>query len=368
MRFFNYIIIATLLSVGYNSASAKRPILITKYVIVEKVVDNTTLADNAIFYNLPKTAFEVVVEAEKTIKKRGPFYRYSERYLGLKDVIINDEISYQLKSITLKPYGVTDANKWYKIAYKGDVAAPYIMLDNQGKLLAVNTTTELPQHNISIPASTDITLTDTSFAYTPFTEDQLIVSSTAKMAEECASSIYDLRRSRTEIISGNAPLLPTDGKAYELSLKELGRLEHDFLALFMGKTAKQTIYSSFRFVPKGEMNNETLFRFSKFAGMVDKSDISGEPVYITLKKQPQPVLKIAEPQSTTMPAPVAGLAYNMPAVADITLTYRTKSVLTQTTSIAQLGSVATLPVTLLEQSHPSVVLFPETGAIKSIKK
>lgn len=367
MKLINYIIISTLLLIGYNTASAKRPILITKSVSVEHVANGTISSANSILYNLPKTAFEVIVETEKTIKKRGPFYRYSERYLGLKDVVLNDEVSYQLKSITLKPHGIADANKWYKISYKGDVSAPYIALDKDGKLLAVNTTVELPKC-IKLPETKEIAEKDTSFAYTPFTEDQLIVSSTAKMAEECASSIYDIRRSRTEIISGTAPLLPTDGKAYELSLNELSRLENDFLQLFMGKSAHQTFYSSFTFVPEKEMSNEILFRFSKFSGVVDKTDISGAPIYITLKTQAQPALQNVKSVNGTATVSANGIAYNVPKVADITLKYKSKTVFEERAIVAQLGNVATLPASLLEQSSSSVVLYSETGAIKSIKK
>ena len=48
-------------------------------------------------YALPNTALRFCVTAEKVEKKRGVFYLYSERYLGLKDVILEDNIDVEHK-------------------------------------------------------------------------------------------------------------------------------------------------------------------------------------------------------------------------------------------------------------------------------
>lgn len=337
-------------------------------MMVTSINESTTPSENGILYALPETVIDVVIETEKTTEKRGQFYRYSERYLGLTNVILEDKETYSIKSIQLVPRGVTDSNKWYKITFNGNASAPMVNLDSDGKILGINTTIDRP--NPICRVSTTLLPNDTSFSNTPFTEDQLIVSSSAKMAEECASYIYDIRRARTEIISGTAPLLPTDGKAYELSLNEITRLEKEFIELFKGKTAKQTIYSTITFTPEKELTKEVLFRFSRYAGVVSKNDISGEPIYLSLKKQELPdfTSKQIETEETENALNNKGLCYTLPGKATIALEYLNKEITDGIFEIAQFGHVATLPTEILEHPSTSVVFYPTTGAIKSINK
>ncbi len=50
------------------------------------------------------------------------------------------------------------------------------------------------------------------------TEDMLRSTSTAKRAELAAARIYELRQSRSDIMSGNADQAPTDGEGLKLVL------------------------------------------------------------------------------------------------------------------------------------------------------
>ena len=40
-----------------------------------------------LIYSLPKTHVNIEVEAVRTVKKAGPYYRYAEKYLGVKNPI-----------------------------------------------------------------------------------------------------------------------------------------------------------------------------------------------------------------------------------------------------------------------------------------
>lgn len=369
MRTYTYLILLALLASSCKLLKINSSTNDASSMQVTSISEANKPAQNGILYALPKTAIDIIIETDKTTEKRGQFYRYSERYLGLTNVILEDKETYTINSIHLAPRGVADKNKWYKITFNGNASAPFVVLDTDGKLLGINTDIT-PENKLKNGCSTELTPSDTSFANTPFTEDQLIVSSTAKMAEECASFIYDIRRARTEIISGTAPLLPTDGRAYELSLDEIARLEKDFLELFKGKTAHQTIYTTITLIPEKELTKDVLFRFSKYSGVVNKNDISGEPIYISLQKEALPEFssKSNTSEDTMEETNTKGLVYTIPGKANIELSYLNKVISDGVFEVAQFGQSATLPAEILENPNTSVVFYPSTGAIKSINR
>ena len=59
-----------------------------------------------IIYSLPVTHLNIEVEAVKTVKKAGPYYKYAKKYLGVSKVISHDSQTWEIKSIKITPYGV----------------------------------------------------------------------------------------------------------------------------------------------------------------------------------------------------------------------------------------------------------------------
>ena len=59
----------------------------------------TLMLVNASF--VPAETLRFCVEYEEIKKERGELYQYSERYLGIKDVVLEDETVYVLTSIQL---------------------------------------------------------------------------------------------------------------------------------------------------------------------------------------------------------------------------------------------------------------------------
>ena len=83
----NLIIIASLL--------LSLPILAQTKVVKK----NAVKANNfGITYSLPKTSLIINAEVTKVTCKAGPYYKYAEKYLGVKDVITEDKVNYELKS------------------------------------------------------------------------------------------------------------------------------------------------------------------------------------------------------------------------------------------------------------------------------
>ena len=73
------------------------------------VKKNAVKANNfGITYSLPKTSLVVDAEVTKVTCKAGPYYKYAEKYLGVKDAITEDKVYYELGKISLVNKGVPD--------------------------------------------------------------------------------------------------------------------------------------------------------------------------------------------------------------------------------------------------------------------
>jgi hypothetical protein len=319
--------------------------------------------DSSLVYALPQTQLRFKITAEKIIKKTGPLYRYSERFIGIKEVILKNEVSYRIKKIELETVSQPDPDQYYQVSYTGKGFVPPLQLREDGCIAAYNTTPVATNNEDEIIVTHKEAL-DTSFKYTPYLEDQLVVNSTAKMAEEAAKFIYRIRDNRASLISGELNYFPSDGRALSISLKEMDRLEKDFLALFLGKQAKEDVVFTLDFLPQSEVSRSLFFRFSQFKGVVDKTDLSGSPYYISVQLKTDNIAA----NDTLNKVINHGLFYRVPAKALVKLSDGTNTVFTSEATIAQFGSVLSLPSSLCTTPDISISFFEKTGALMSIEK
>ena len=90
-----------------------------------------------IIYALPVTHLNIEVEAVKTIKKAGPYYRYADKYLGVKNPVIKDSETWEIRDVQISPVGVPDKENEYLMKFKSG-SAPFLMLDENGLPLSIN--------------------------------------------------------------------------------------------------------------------------------------------------------------------------------------------------------------------------------------
>ena len=336
----------------------------TAQTIVEKVVPTKATGDG-IIYSLPKTSFIVNVEVTKVTLKAGPYFRYAELYLGLKDVITEDAVYYELGKITMVNKGFPDPDKTYKIEFRQKTVAPFAYLSRDGLLCAINTeyVPEFVDEEKRV-AHKDLT----TFSTSAYSEELLIAGSVVRQAEVAARRIYRLRESRTDIITGEADNLPPDGEAMKLVISELEKQEKDLVYLFSGTESRETTYYDVTIIPEDELNREVLFRFSTKLGILDGDDLGGEPVYMNLtaiERARQLESKEAEKKAKTM----KGVVYNVPGKGRVEIIHNNKSLLRKEIPVVQFGFQDVLaPVLLEDKKQPvKVTFYPETGSIKQLK-
>ena len=331
------------------------------------VKKNAVKANNfGISYSLPKTSLVVEAEVTKVTCKVGPYYKYAEKYLGVKDVITADKVYYELGKVSLINKGVPDPDNTYIVEFKAGTVAPYAYLTEDGLLCSINAEYTPEQSEEEAAAKKNKGATKVSDP-SVFSEELLMAGSTARQAEVAAKQIYRIRESRLGILTGDADNLPPDGDAMKIVISELENQETALTNLFTGVTNKETSEYEVTIVPTEDLENEVIFRFSKQMGIVDADDLGGAPVYLDLKaidRAPALDPKEAEKKEKSL----KGIVYNVPGKASIEISMDRKSLYKGEAMITQFGTCEGLaPVMFEDKKAPvKVYFYPETGAIKQI--
>jgi hypothetical protein len=277
-----------------------------------KIDSNTLNAESGIIYALPRTNLQFNVEASKTEIIPGPYYEYAEKYMGLENVPEKEETIWNITNIEINTYQDIDPEQYYMIEPSGKMHVDFNKLFENGTILPVNKPVESNFPNTfygNDNTNNDIVFTDLSvtkyvgkekvtyykrvqrdslFAKVPVTETQTVYKSFAEKAEEAANFIFTIREKRVELLTGMADFYP-EGKALEVALEELNRLENDYLALFIGKRFTSHYSATFEFTPTAQELEQPyiLFRYNEEKGLLAANDLSGRPIIIELEQMNQ---------------------------------------------------------------------------------
>lgn len=320
-------------------------------------------------YSLPNTTMDITLEAVKTVKTPGEFFRYAKKYLG-EDPITEPSTSYELVSVTMNPRAIPDPEdkEGYLVQFKSG-SAPFMILDDNGFPLSVNTeeTLTFTPEAIPVAKSAAPTILETPAAKQAVTAEMLKSPSSAKRAELAASRIYELRETRSEILSGSADNMPADGKAMQLVLDNLDAQEAALTAMFLGTTQTSTEVTTINSTPGKTNPRKVLARLSMTEGFVGPDDLSGAPIYLDITITEQGEYPKNEKQEVKR-FPKDGLAYRIPGKANVKVSYNDKKMLDKDIDVAQYGIVFGLdPDLFTDKKNPAKAIFvPLTGAIKEV--
>lgn len=316
-------------------------------------------------YYLPRTALRFVVVAEKQVYTPGEFCKYADRYLRLTQVNPEKWTKWSIKSIEVAPFGIPDPQKAYSIVLKKRTVAPLVDLTTDGILLSINTEGQEEKLPV-IPKGSDAPqhLNPRDF----MNQEILSAGSNAKIAELTAEEIYDIRESRAALIKGEADNMPKDGAQLKLMLEQLAMQETALTQLFKGTVDTSTEVFTMELTPTEFTDRMTLFRFSEKLGVVDNDDLSGEPVYISLKSMntlPQPVVdEKADKKKGKMEE---GVFYNVPERVTVSVFNNNKEYCKGEYAMGQFGNVEILSNVLFDKKTTTQVTFHSVnGAIRRL--
>lgn len=333
-----------------------------------KVVKKNALKSNnfGITYSLPQTSLIINAEVKKSTCQAGPYYKYAEKYLGVKDVVTEDHVFYELGKVSLFNKGIPDAGETYIVEFKSGTVAPYAYLTEDGLLCTINadytpveSAMEVAKKNKTKPVS----VANASV----YSEELLMAGSVAKQAEVAARQIYRIRESRLNILTGDADNLPPDGESMKLVIQQLEEQEKALTNLFTGIVVEEIMDYDVSVIPHDDLDKEVVFRFSTHLGIVDADDLGGTPVYLNLKATDR-APELDEKEAAKKEKSLKGIIYNVPGKANVEILMNSRVLYKGEVQITQFGTREGLaPVMFEDKKAPvKVYFYPETGAIKQI--
>ncbi len=325
-------------------------------------VGSAGVAPENVCYLLPKTEVVVEVEMAQTLRKAGPFCKYAERYLGVRQVVTDDGCEWHLAAVRLHGRVVPDSEKRFAVAVNKKTTAYNIQVSEKGVILAVNHVVDTQKKLRKTPVKQSDCDTLAAFDMACLGEEALVASSVPKMAEMAAKQIYRIRENRANLLSGENEKLP-DGAALAVMLQRLDEAEKELVALFVGRTMVCHQTTTMVLSPQTEQTDSVLCRISRYAGVVAADDLSGEPIYFSLSVDEQS----SDFQQNNDLSKPCGLFYNVPTTATITISDGAKTLAEQSLMMPQFGAVRCLPAALFD-GQTTKVKFTRFGGIESISK
>ncbi len=324
--------------------------------------------DYGVIYALPKTSFEITLLVKKSTYQRGDFYSYAQRYLGLENPVATNSVSFSLEDIAVVNKGIADNNHSYMVEFTAKTFEPFVTLREDGVIAAVNAE-PVPETPASMVIPEGVSSRVNPRLY--LSQETLMAGSTAKQAELVARQIFDLRRSRTDILTGEAENMPPDGNAYKVVMDEINTQEKALTELFAGSVQTEYFVSRYTIIPdEKEIDRRVIARFSEKLGPVDADNLAGEPVYLSLRdKTPVVEQLLSERDLKKLEEKFSeGLVYNIPGKGALTIEFRNRTIINREVDVVQYGSKDVLTRKMFDNmKQPVRVLFyPDLGAVRQI--
>ena len=320
-------------------------------------------------YTLPQTTFKVTVELVKIRTIRGPYYRFAEKYLSIKDVPDRNSTTWKIDRINLALVEEADPERMFlvkQISGQQDLST-LMKLSQQGLIYDFNVGRYLGNNSFHAaleagqgrPVFTDLSTkrnivmsTDTSyksiridsiFRKVPVTKQQLIVKTIDEKAEEAARVILRIRRRRIATLTGKG-----ENDLSDAGLKKLDELEREYLTLFLGKDMVEKKRFTFYFTPAtGEVfEHKELFEFSENQGIIAQHLDESEVVSMTVKRQDDFSGTSNYGRGNELSGQTNALYYRIPEKAEVSISIGEDILMKERVLVSQYGAILSMPVSL----------------------
>jgi hypothetical protein len=279
----------------------------TEQISVTNINDSGFRQSGALLYSLPQTVIDVSVQADEQVVIPGPFRPYAEKYLGIRDVPAKPEYSWTVTLVKIGFHAETDPDYVYAVmgAYTPDLFPGLPELVRDSMILDLNRLNYRGVYYDTFPAKsaepyfTDLSIKrnfeaekdvevskvmpDTVYLTRPASKNNLRNKTLEQKAEEAANFLIKLKKRRFKLVSGQLDSMP-QGVALGDALRELSRLEDNYLSLFTGKRTVYHHQRIYHFTPVSGKKTDriVLFRFSENEGFLDARESKGKPVLLDI--------------------------------------------------------------------------------------
>ena len=323
-----------------------------------------------VIYSLPSTSIMLTVTAEKETFVAGPYAQFAQKYMG-SEARTEDAVTYTLKSIDMAPYLEADPSTRIalNISGRGNAAANFLQLCSQGLIVASDSYTGKPEAwrfpsiaNTDVFAGKDVESNLTSATTTLYktvntaegfqrvavSQSQVVEKSLEKKAQETANAIFDLRKSRMQIVTGDTDATYS-GEAMQAAISEITRMEQEYMSLFYGASTTSVQTMNFDVVPTAPANASSrqqmyvAFRLSETEGLLPANDVSGRPIVLELSFDKAPEVTTGGVASAKL-LPSSTVYYRVPVIATARIMDGSQMLLQTRVPVYQFGQTVSFPL------------------------
>lgn len=360
--------ISALILIVLFTACSKKPMQTT-------TIDSTAvLRTNGLVYALPRTILKIKVDAVKTIIIPGPYCRFAQKYLGIADVPLKKIQEWRIVNIDLTTAVESDPFAFFAVTPGNDTKIDFLKICRNGLIIPVSGmgVNSAPLKDKEIIETddktffTDLSTTpfiasekttyyskvkhDSTFVRIPIQKDLIIEKNVEEKARDAADFIFLLRKRRADFLSVDADH-NLNGEGLKVVLSEIDRLEQEYLSLFVGKSFTENAAHVFEYIPiQPEGESSIIFRFSSLKGVLQSTDLSGNPVLLKIMPGTTPDSHKSFFQNISMEKekPLSDVIYyRIPNSSIVSLSDGKTEVLTRRLTIYQYGPLVRMPIKYL---------------------
>jgi len=344
-----------------------------------------------VFYSLPQTVIKLDFIIEKQTKIKGPYAEFSEKYLGVDDVIESNSVNYYIRDVKLSSYQQPDPDNIYFVEIDTKPSKEdrsfLLSLNESGLIVSSNNIFETIKDEMqnfdwdiernasdhyfdyfadyNLYEKTD-TIVRTVNIDTITIQDLAFKRSTVEKdiehkAQDAAKFIQKLREDRMNLLTGYNEVNYEKG-SFEYMGTELKKLENEYLDLFRGVSFSENLHYSFSHTPDSKNYKEVrVLKFSGLSGVFDASISGGEGIFVKIENSgtTQTIENYLSGQDNDNG--IHGFYYRIPEHAEISVEYDNKVLAKKSCIINQLGVVSFLPL-----SKSKIKFNPKTGGINEL--
>lgn len=354
------------------------------------------IKNNTILYSLPKAVININVCVETEYFYAGPFHKYADKYLTIKNVETENSVTSEISGIKFSVSSEPDANSTYMIFNKDNnfnvgycrngVIKSFGFSESSDCSVIDDLILNIPQYHENGTVFTDLSvkrnftnITDTTykvvqidsvFQKIPIYNKSITSKEFEQKAEEAANFIIKIRKNKFKLITGQFET-EKPPKDLKYMVEELDKLEQEYMSLFIGKTIKIKNEFNFSYSPYDSLKTEKilLFNLSDELGITGAVSSDGEPVYLEITNHGvtsetdrfynrQTELNDKEKKK--------GLYYRIPGYATVQVSSEGIVYAEQNMQIPQLGYTNYLPSKMFKNKKLKILFDENSGFIKTI--
>lgn len=339
--------------------------------IISPLADTTRIRGSSLVYALPRSVFTIRFTMERTIEIPGPYSKFAGDFLGLDNVILDEEEFWSIKRISVISHEESDPSEFYVIETSKIFNSNVLALRDEGLILDLNPARDFNEEMALNSKETDLNQfrsfdsgsdeyyqihrdtafrrinVDSAFIKIPYLVEKKKRLTSEQLAERAARRLMELRDGKMMILTGEANVFPQDKAAVD----EINRLEKEYTELFTGRIYKEEKTFTYQLVPEKAMSGRPviIFRFSENTGPEDIASKEGNPVILTMipEKKTKDITLISQQQAGSASDVSDRLFYRIPDVVSMKISLGSEILYNSRKLMYQFGEIVQLPANYL---------------------